>query len=180
VHRSGQGGPIIDCRMDDLDREARFYSRVPRHEIGRSEDPEGSKYVVLDTRHGEPYSEPRSVEHPSTVDADIKTDDVAAADPQADKSQAGGSPASSIQHQGSAGRVVDPSPLSRHGSAPRSPSLTPLPRVLEHPEPRGGLEVATPVRRHPRPLPLQEGALGVGHHHEVTAVGRAQPGDPLR
>jgi predicted enzyme related to lactoylglutathione lyase len=78
MHRSGLGGLIIDCRTDDLDGEARFWSKALGYEIRPSDDPDDANYVVLDTREGEPYIELQTVEHPSRVHLDIKTDDVEA------------------------------------------------------------------------------------------------------
>ena len=78
MHKSGLGGLIIDCRTDDLDGEARFWSKALGYEIRPSDDPDDANYVVLDTREGEPYIELQTVEHPSRVHLDIKTDDLEA------------------------------------------------------------------------------------------------------
>ena len=78
MHRSCLGGLIIDCTTDDLDREARFWSEALGYEIRPSDDPEDTNYVILGTREGEPYIEVQSVDHPSRVHLDIKTDDLEA------------------------------------------------------------------------------------------------------
>lgn len=78
MHRSRLGGLIIDCRTDDLDREARFWSQALGYAIRPSDETEDGKYVFLDTPEGEPYVELQSVEHPSRVHLDFKTDDVEA------------------------------------------------------------------------------------------------------
>ena len=78
MHQSGLGGLIIDCRTDDLDGEAQFWSKALGYEIRLSDDPDDANYVVLDTRDGEPYIELQTVEHPSRVHLDIKTDDLEA------------------------------------------------------------------------------------------------------
>ena len=78
MHQSGLGGLIIDCRTDDLDGETQFWSKALGYEIRPSDDPDDANYVVLDTREGEPYIELQTVEHPSRVHLDIKTDDVEA------------------------------------------------------------------------------------------------------
>lgn len=78
MHHSRLGGLIIDCRTDDLGREAEFWSRALGLEIGASDDPDDSNYVVLATPDGEPYIEVQSVDHESRVHLDIKTDDVEA------------------------------------------------------------------------------------------------------
>ena len=78
MHRSGLGGLIIDCQTEDLDREARFWSQALGYGVRPSDDPEDARYVILDTREGEPYIEVQSVDHPSRVHLDIKTDDLEA------------------------------------------------------------------------------------------------------
>ena len=78
MHHSGLGGLIIDCRTDDLDEEAQFWSKALGYEIRPTDDPDAVNYVVLDTPDGEPYIELQSVEHSSRVHLDIKTDDVEA------------------------------------------------------------------------------------------------------
>ena len=50
-------------------------------------------------------------------------------------------------------------------------STTPFPCVLKHPEPRRGLQVAFPVLRHPRPLPVEERPFRMRHHGQVSAIG---------
>jgi len=78
MHKSGLGGLIIDCETDDLEKEARFWSKALGYEIRPTEDPDDANYVVLDTPDGEPYIELQSVEHSSRVHLDIKTDDLEA------------------------------------------------------------------------------------------------------
>lgn len=78
MHHSGLGGLIIDCRTDDLDEEAQFWSKALGYEIRPTDDPDAVNYVVLDTPDGKPYIELQSVEHSSRVHLDIKTDDVEA------------------------------------------------------------------------------------------------------
>ena len=78
MHRSFLGGLIIDCRTDDLDREAQFWSKALGYEIRPSDDPDDANYVVLNTREGEPYIELQSVMHASRVHLDIKTDNLEA------------------------------------------------------------------------------------------------------
>jgi len=71
-------GLIIDCKTDNLEREGRFWSAALGYEIRPSSHPDEANYVLLDTREGEPYIELQSVEHPSRVHLDIKTDDLEA------------------------------------------------------------------------------------------------------
>jgi hypothetical protein len=78
MHYSRLGGLIIDCNTDDLEREARFWSKALGYEICPSDDPEDENYVILNTSSGEPHIELQTVDHPSRVHLDIKTDDVEA------------------------------------------------------------------------------------------------------
>jgi len=75
MHRSGLGGLIIDCEGTDLARARAFWSKArgldPAQPAGA--DP---KYAVLRDTAGTPYIELQSVDHPSRVHLDIKTDDV--------------------------------------------------------------------------------------------------------
>ena len=74
MHGSRLGGLVIDCRTDDLDKEAEFWSNALGYGVLASDDPDSKKYVALDTPEGEPYFVLQSVEHPSRVHLDIKTD----------------------------------------------------------------------------------------------------------
>ena len=78
MHHSGLAGLIIDCRTDDLDREAGFWSAALGYGIRPSAAPEDDNYVILDTPAGEPYIELQRVDPPSRVHLDIKTDDLEA------------------------------------------------------------------------------------------------------
>ena len=78
MHHSGLSGLIIDCNTDDLEREGRFWSQALGFAIRPSDNPDDERYVILDTRKGEPYIELQSVDHPSRVHLDIKTDDLEA------------------------------------------------------------------------------------------------------
>ena len=76
MHHSRLGGLIIDCKTDDLKREADFWSNALGLDVRPSDDPNDERYVILDTPEGEPYIEVQSVEHPSRVHLDIKTDNL--------------------------------------------------------------------------------------------------------
>ena len=78
MHHSRLGGVIIDCNTDDLKKESDFWSKALGYGIRLSDDPDDEKYVALDTPEGEPYIEVQSVEHPSRVHLDIKTDNLEA------------------------------------------------------------------------------------------------------
>jgi hypothetical protein len=75
MHRSRLCGFIIDCRTDDLDAAARFWSGA----LGMpSLGAEGARYIRLDGSRRDLTVEVQSVEHPSHVHLDIETDDVEA------------------------------------------------------------------------------------------------------
>lgn len=74
MHRSRFAGIIIDCRTEDLEAAARFWSDALGYPAG---SPDG-RYVTLDAPDGETYVEVQTVEHESRVHLDIETDDVGA------------------------------------------------------------------------------------------------------
>jgi hypothetical protein len=76
MHRSGLGGVIIDCRTDDLERDARFWGQALGYAVRAASDADDEGFIALDTPPGRPYVEVQSVDHPSRVHLDIKTDDL--------------------------------------------------------------------------------------------------------
>ncbi|WP_437602148.1 VOC family protein [Sorangium sp. So ce590] len=75
MHKSRLAGLIIDCRTDDLDGAASFWSAA----LGmRSRGPDGEAYVRLDAAERDLSVEVQSVKHGSRVHLDIETDDVEA------------------------------------------------------------------------------------------------------
>ncbi len=75
MHRSRLAGFIIDCRTDQLDAAANFWSAALGLPV-LGED--GPRYVRLDaTAHGLTI-EVQQVEHDSRVHLDIETDDIEA------------------------------------------------------------------------------------------------------
>jgi hypothetical protein len=78
MHRSALGGLMIDCNTDDLQREALFWSQALGCAVLTSSDSDDGDLIPLDTPPGRPYIELQSVDHPSRVHLDIKTDDLAA------------------------------------------------------------------------------------------------------
>lgn len=78
MHKSRLAGFIIDCRTDNLDRAAEFWSEALGYPASRSDDPAESSYVRLETGPGGPHVEVQRVEHPSRVHLDIETDDLEA------------------------------------------------------------------------------------------------------
>jgi catechol 2,3-dioxygenase-like lactoylglutathione lyase family enzyme len=78
MHKSRLGGLIIDCRTDDLDAAAAFWTRALGREAVRSVAPEDEGYVPLETAPNDLHIELQQVGHPSRVHLDIETDDVEA------------------------------------------------------------------------------------------------------
>jgi predicted enzyme related to lactoylglutathione lyase len=78
MHKSRLAGFIIDCRTEDLEAAARFWSEALGLEVRTPEEPGGSKYRTLATAADEVHVEVQQVEHPSRVHLDIESDDVAA------------------------------------------------------------------------------------------------------
>lgn len=78
MHRSRLAGFIIDCRTDDLDRAARFWSQALGYPLKSSTNVEDTGYRLLDTAPEGLHAEVQKVEHPSRVHLDIESDDVEA------------------------------------------------------------------------------------------------------
>ena len=78
MHKSRLAGFIIDCRTDDLDQAARFWSQALGYSLKKSVNPEDSAYRLLDTPSDDMHIEVQKVEHPSRVHLDIEADDIEA------------------------------------------------------------------------------------------------------
>jgi hypothetical protein len=78
VHKSRLAGFIIDCRTDDLDQAARFWSQALGYSLKKSSSVEDSLYKLLDTPPDDLHIEVQKVEHPSRVHLDIEADDIEA------------------------------------------------------------------------------------------------------
>lgn len=77
MHKSRFCGIVIDCRTDDLDAAARFWSAA----LGRAPlppSPDAPTYRSLEVRESEPLMLLQKVDHESRVHLDIETDDVEA------------------------------------------------------------------------------------------------------
>ena len=77
MHKSRLAGFIIDCRTEDLDAAARFWSAA----LGPAVRPAATQdalYRVLDTAPDQPYLEVQQVQHESRVHLDIEADDIEA------------------------------------------------------------------------------------------------------
>ncbi len=75
MHRSRLGGLIIDCRTEDLEAAAEFWSQALGCRMVRSIDPADANYIQLETAPNEPHLEVQKVDHESRVHIDIETDD---------------------------------------------------------------------------------------------------------
>jgi hypothetical protein len=76
VHKSKLDGFIIDCKTDDLDAAAQFWSGALGLAVRTLAGSEGERYTRLE--HPELHIEVQRVEHPSRVHLDIESDDVEA------------------------------------------------------------------------------------------------------
>ncbi len=78
MHHSRLCALLIDCRTDDIDRAADFWSKA----LGRALDPThpGTRgnYRMLETPADEPIVQLQRVGHESRVHLDIETDDIPA------------------------------------------------------------------------------------------------------
>ena len=76
MHKSRLGCLIIDCKTDDLDREADFWSKALGGDIIRGDDPGDDNYLGLTTDDSQPRVLLQKVFHESRVHLDIETDDI--------------------------------------------------------------------------------------------------------
>lgn len=77
MHKSRLAALVIDCRTDDLLRQARFWSGALGYPIVPPEPDWDGKYIVLAGPDGEAKILLQRVEHDSRVHLDIETDNVA-------------------------------------------------------------------------------------------------------
>lgn len=78
MHKSRLAGFIIDCKTDDLERAAQFWSAALGYELKpRSAEPMGN-YRQLMTPPDEVHVEVQQVGHDSRVHLDIESDDIEA------------------------------------------------------------------------------------------------------
>lgn len=78
MHRSRLAGFIIDCRTDDLNQAAQFWSKALGYPTRPSSAQEDAGYVPLETGPGWPHIEVQKVTHDSRVHLDIEADNVEA------------------------------------------------------------------------------------------------------
>jgi predicted enzyme related to lactoylglutathione lyase len=78
MHKSRLAGFIIDCRTDDLDAAARFWSQALGLAAQAPAQAADTLYRTLATAADQPHLEVQQVEHASRVHLDIETDDIEA------------------------------------------------------------------------------------------------------
>ena len=78
MHKSRLGTIVIDCRTDDVDVAARFWSQALGRRLETLADPGDSAYRELEGPPDEVKVLVQAVEHPSRVHLDIETDDIEA------------------------------------------------------------------------------------------------------
>jgi predicted enzyme related to lactoylglutathione lyase len=78
MHKSRFAGLIIDCRTDDLDGAAAFWSEALGMKAITDPRSDHTRYRRLETGEDQPDIEVQKVDHASRVHLDIETDDVAA------------------------------------------------------------------------------------------------------
>lgn len=76
MHKSRLAGFIIDCRTEDIDRAAHFWSQALGYSLKASAASEDTGYRLFDTAADELHIEVQKVEHPSRVHLDIEADDI--------------------------------------------------------------------------------------------------------
>jgi len=78
MHKSRLGTIVIDCRTDDVDVAARFWSQALGRRLETLADPCDSAYRELEGPPAEIKVLVQAVDHPSRVHLDIETDDIEA------------------------------------------------------------------------------------------------------
>ena len=78
MHKSRLGTIVIDCRTDDVDAAAHFWSEALGRRAETLADPGDSAYRELEGPPDEVKVLVQAVEHPSRVHLDIETDDIEA------------------------------------------------------------------------------------------------------
>ena len=76
MHHSRLSQWIIDCRSDDIDAAAAFWSAALNRPARRLRDPADAHYRRLATPPHEPGILLQQVSHPSRVHLDIESDDI--------------------------------------------------------------------------------------------------------
>lgn len=78
MHKSRVAGFIIDCKTDDLERAANFWSAVLGIPLKPAAEQQSPIYRQLATDPNDVHIEVQQVSHDSRVHLDIETDDIEA------------------------------------------------------------------------------------------------------
>jgi predicted enzyme related to lactoylglutathione lyase len=78
MHKSRLAGFIIDCKTDDLERAAQFWSAALGYPLKAQAPEPASIYRQLETGPEGLHIEVQQVQHDSRVHLDIETDDIEA------------------------------------------------------------------------------------------------------
>ncbi|HEX6708469.1 MAG TPA: VOC family protein [Albitalea sp.] len=78
MHKSRLGTIVIDCRVDDLDAAARFWSQALGVGCESPDSPDDDNYREMEMPADQLKVLVQKVEHPSRVHIDIETDDIEA------------------------------------------------------------------------------------------------------
>ncbi len=78
MHHSRLAGFIIDCRTEDLERAAEFWSAALGLSLKPKEEETSPKYRQLLSKSDALHIEVQKVDHESRVHLDIETDDIEA------------------------------------------------------------------------------------------------------
>jgi predicted enzyme related to lactoylglutathione lyase len=78
MHRSRLAGFIMDCRTDDLEKAAQFWSAALGVPLKPAAEEPSALYRQLNTGPAGLHIEVQKVEHDSRVHIDIETDDIEA------------------------------------------------------------------------------------------------------
>ena len=78
MHRSRLAGFVMDCRTDDLEQAAQFWSAALGVPLKPAAEEPSPLYRQLLTNPGDLHIEVQKVEHDSRVHIDIETDDIEA------------------------------------------------------------------------------------------------------
>jgi predicted enzyme related to lactoylglutathione lyase len=78
MHRSRLAGFIIDCKTDDLEQAAQFWSAALGYSLRPKSEETSPIYRCMQTEDLGLHVEVQSVEHDSRVHLDIETDDIEA------------------------------------------------------------------------------------------------------
>jgi predicted enzyme related to lactoylglutathione lyase len=78
MHRSRLAGFIMDCRTDDLEQAAQFWSAALGVPLKPAAEELSPRYRQLLTNPSDLHIEVQNVEHDSRVHLDIETDDIEA------------------------------------------------------------------------------------------------------